>query len=96
MIFFLHGIKIHIFLALGYIRKRRLRKKGKVRIALKAHKPRRGRSGRKKGVKYRKRYLLEEMIKEDKESKKKDPEQLSKRKKTPTGALEHHVEKKEE
>jgi hypothetical protein len=32
-------------LALGYVRKRRLRKKGEVRTARKEHKPRKGRSG---------------------------------------------------
>jgi len=39
---------------------------------------------------------LEEKIKEDKSSKKIDRGQLSKRKKTQTGVLEHLVEKKEE
>jgi hypothetical protein len=38
---------------------------------------------------------LEEKIKEDKEVKKMDHGQLSKWKKTSTGALEHLVEKKE-
>jgi hypothetical protein len=39
---------------------------------------------------------LEEKIKEDKLEKKRDHGQLNKRKKTPTDALEHLTEKKEE
>jgi hypothetical protein len=39
---------------------------------------------------------LEEKIKEDKAAKKMDRGQLNKRKKTPMGALEHLMEKKEE
>jgi hypothetical protein len=39
---------------------------------------------------------LEEKIKEDKSSKKKDRGKLNKQKKTPMGALEHLMEDKEE